>query len=112
MHPVDSTEKKRLQRVDYFQIISNNEEMENEGGEYASHAADADRRILEWTANHAAATGPQIDLVPLLLEIYGDKLAVGAEALPLMTQAGLRNWMWLMYATCCVYEPQVVEEAA
>jgi len=104
IHPEDSTEKKRLQQVDYFQIISENDKEEDELD------ADIDRRMLQFTANQKAATGPEIDLIPLLLEIYGDKLEVGEEALPLMSPDGFRDWLWLLFASPTPYEPQVIKE--
>ena len=49
-------------------------------------------------------------MIPTLREIYGDKLAAGAEALPMMSPEGFSAWK-LYYLGMGVYEPQVMDDA-
>jgi hypothetical protein len=113
MHPVDGDP---YEAVDYLQLID-----DGKGGIGSQDTQDEDealareirvtasRRIMEMMVGKAAS-GPTIELIPRLREIYGDELAVGEEALPLMSPEGFDAWMFL-YLAGPVYEPQVIEEA-
>jgi hypothetical protein len=104
---IESDNGRRNGGVDSMMIIANHDDDSFED-EYSSIRKDIDRRLLEFTFSKPAATSPHIDVIPMLHEIFGDKLATGAEALPLMSPEGFDAWK-LYYLGIGVYEPQVIE---
>ena len=91
-------------RVDCLLLVANHDDDSHED-EYSSIRKDIDRRLLEFQFNKPAATNPHIDVISTLQELFGDMLATGAEALPLMSPEGLDAWK-SYYLGCTVYEPQ------
>jgi hypothetical protein len=90
--------------VDYLLLVANHDEASHED-EYSSIRKNIDRRLFEFYFNKPAATNPHIDVIPTLQELFGDMLATGSEAMPLMSPEGLDAWK-LYYLGCTVYEPQ------
>jgi hypothetical protein len=103
MLPVDSDRRKP---IDYLKLVDDGKGDWDADSEFAEHARDASRSYMEMIVGKRAASGPSIELVPLLREIYGDKLAVGVEALPLIDdfEGWLRHYLGFE-------SPQVIEEA-
>jgi hypothetical protein len=109
LHPVDGDPKGQ---VDYIQLIDDGSgKNTDETDGFEEMRIDVSRRMMEFQTNERAATGPSVKLVPLLREIYGDELAVGREALPLISPDGFADWMFL-YLAGPIYEPQVIEAEA
>ncbi len=90
MLPIDSVKNNP---IDHFQLVDD--------GRLAGS-----RSLMEMIVGKEAASDPTIELVPLLREIYGDQLAVGEEALPLIDD--FEDWLH-HYLGC--ESPQVIEEA-
>jgi hypothetical protein len=113
-----TVDNKKHGQVDGFWRISDHDNVSEDALDHAidvdrclmDHATDADRCLIEFQTGRPASTGPRIDLIPLLRELDGDGLAVGAEALPLMSSEVFAGWM-SHYLFGPIYEPQVIEEA-
>jgi hypothetical protein len=109
LHPVDGDPKGQ---IDYIQLIDDGSgRITDEADGYEQMRADISTRMMEFTTNERAATGPDISLVPLVCQIYGDEMAVGEEALPLISPDGFASWIFL-YLAGPIYQPEVIEDAA
>jgi hypothetical protein len=102
MHPVDGGGKKRSAQADYLQLISDDTVLDDT-------VADIDHTLLQWTIGRDADHTNRIELVPLFLEIFGEELAVGQEALELMSPDGLVHWLF-MYLTGPIYAPHLIQD--
>ena len=103
-----SNNERKNGRVEYLLLVANHDD-DNDEDEYSSIRQDIDRRLLELHFNKPAATYPHIDVIPPLQEIFGNTLATGAEALPLMSPEALDAWKFY-YLGLMVYEPRVEKE--
>jgi hypothetical protein len=83
-----------------MEIIPNNER-KNGGIDYLLLVANHDDDSQE----DEYGTNPHIDVIPTLQKLFGDVLATGAEALPLMSPEGFDAWK-SYYLGCRGYEPQ------
>jgi hypothetical protein len=96
--------------VDLLWLTANHDDTSLEQDEYSSARRNIDRRLLEFTFGKPAVSSYiHVDLVPLIQELFGDKLASGEEALRLMSPEGLDYWKF-HYLGWGNYEPQVEEE--
>ncbi len=92
--------------VDHLQLVDDGSGDWDVDSELAALGRAASRSLMEMIVGKRAGSGPPIELVPLLREIYGDQLAVGEEALPLIDD--FAGWLdhYLGFQS-----PQVIEEA-
>ena len=103
MLPVDGDRRKR---INYLQLVDDGSGDWDVDSKLAAFRRAASRSLMEMIVGKRAGSGPTIELVPLLREIYGDQLAVGEEALPLIDD--FAGWLdhYLGFQS-----PQVIEEA-
>jgi hypothetical protein len=103
MLPVDG---ERNGPVDHLLLVDDGKGDWDADSEFAERGRAASRSMMEMVVGKRVASGPTIELVPLLREIYGGDLAVGEEALPLIDdfEGWLRHYLGFN-------DPQVIEEA-